>query len=142
MRGVTYRPIDQSRPDTVSPSRDIADARRETRDARAGRHFGTPHALGDPPFARPFRESIPRSFPHSTSRRITRAHTMLASRHAAIARPCATARRAPRASTAREVGARAGAERELWYPGAKAPKYLDGTMAGDYGAYGASRRAR
>jgi hypothetical protein len=25
------------------------------------------------------------------------------------------------------------AERDMWYPGAKAPEYLDGTMAGDYG---------
>ena len=27
------------------------------------------------------------------------------------------------------------AERPLWYPGAKAPAHLDGTMAGDYGTF-------
>lgn len=67
----------------------------------------------------------------------------LAARHAAIARPMPIASRAhakpSRAS--RVVVNAAGADRELWYPGAKAPKYLDGTMAGDYGAYRASHRA-
>lgn len=60
----------------------------------------------------------------------------LAARHAAIARPMPIASRA-RANTpsraSRVVVNAAGADRELWYPGAKAPKYLDGTMAGDYG---------
>jgi len=69
----------------------------------------------------------------------------LAARHAAIARPMPIASRA-RATTkpsraSRVVVNAAGADRELWYPGAKAPKYLDGTMAGDYGAYRASHRA-
>lgn len=41
-----------------------------------------------------------------------------------VARPVARASRA--AFTVR-------AERDLWYPGAKAPKYLDGTLAGDKG---------
>ena len=69
----------------------------------------------------------------------------LAARHAAIARPMPIASRARATTTpsraSRVVVNAAGADRELWYPGAKAPKYLDGTMAGDYGAYRASHRA-
>jgi len=62
----------------------------------------------------------------------------LAARHAAIARPMMPIASRARATTkpsraSRVVVNAAGADRELWYPGAKAPKYLDGTMAGDYG---------
>ena len=48
------------------------------------------------------------------------------------------ARSTTRAPRARVAARAANADREMWYPGAVAPKYLDGTMAGDYGA----RRAR
>jgi len=49
------------------------------------------------------------------------------------ARGVALARSAPKAR--RTAVARAGAsDREMWYPGAQAPAYLDGSMAGDYGA--------
>jgi len=48
------------------------------------------------------------------------------------ARGVALTRSAPKAR--RTAVARAGAsDRELWYPGAQAPAYLDGSMAGDYG---------
>lgn len=43
------------------------------------------------------------------------------------------ARSTTRAPRARVAARAANADRELWYPGAVAPKYLDGTMAGDYG---------
>ena len=60
-----------------------------------------------------------------------------------IARPVVARASKPTTSrAARFVTRAAGADRELWYPGAKAPKYLDGTMAGDYGAYRASRIER
>lgn len=60
----------------------------------------------------------------------------------AIALKTTTARstRASARST-RAVAVRAASDRELWYPGAVAPEYLNGSMAGDYGACGA-RRAR
>jgi hypothetical protein len=51
------------------------------------------------------------------------------------------ARSTTRAPRARVAARAANADRELWYPGAVAPKYLDGTMAGDYGAR-RERRAR
>ena len=38
-----------------------------------------------------------------------------------------------RSAVRRHVAANAGKDREMWYPGAKAPSYLDGSMAGDYG---------
>ena len=44
------------------------------------------------------------------------------------------ARSTTRAPRARVAARAANADREMWYPGAVAPKYLDGTMAGDYGA--------
>lgn len=50
------------------------------------------------------------------------------------ARGVALTRSAPKAR--RTAVARAGAsDREMWYPGAEAPAYLDGSMAGDYGKY-------
>jgi hypothetical protein len=59
---------------------------------------------------------------------------------AAAARQSIAIRPTARASSGRhQHGRRArvsvvvNAEREMWYPGAKAPKYLDGSMAGDYG---------
>ncbi|OUS44072.1 chlorophyll a/b-binding protein domain-containing protein [Ostreococcus tauri] len=52
----------------------------------------------------------------------------------AIALKTTTARstRASARST-RSVAVRAASDRELWYPGAVAPEYLNGSMAGDYG---------
>jgi len=44
-----------------------------------------------------------------------------------VARPAARPAAAARASVV------VRAERPMWYPGAKAPAYLDGSMAGDYG---------
>ena len=49
------------------------------------------------------------------------------------ARGVALSRAAPKARRTAGV-ARAGAsDRELWFPGAQSPDYLDGSMAGDYG---------
>ena len=50
-----------------------------------------------------------------------------------------TVRTAARAAKPVRQGVRAfavKAERELWYPGATAPEYLDGSMAGDFGKRG------
>merc|ERR1711871_152782 len=65
----------------------------------------------------------------STSQRVTRTMTGSSSRSILAARPSRTSvvgRRATRAQAAK-------ADRPMWYPGAKAPKYLDGSMEGDYG---------
>jgi len=50
-----------------------------------------------------------------------------------MARTTSSSRRLLATRPARAVVARAGKDRPLWYPGAKAPKYLDGSMMGDYG---------
>merc|ERR1712072_234952 len=56
----------------------------------------------------------------------------------ALSSTVATRAFAQKVSSSRSVNSRSAsvvvkAERELWYPGAKAPEYLDGSMAGDYG---------
>ena len=60
--------------------------------------------------------------------------------HSRLKRPLRHPFHAVRAkvSSSRSVNSRSAsvvvkAERELWYPGATAPEYLDGSMAGDYG---------
>lgn len=49
---------------------------------------------------------------------------MLSSRVSSIARPAASRRSAVRVQAS---------SRPMWYPGATAPKHLNGTMLGDYG---------
>jgi hypothetical protein len=58
----------------------------------------------------------------------------LSARSAVAATKLAASKPALKSTKRGALGVRAaGADREMWYPGAVAPSYLDGTMAGDYG---------
>ena len=53
-----------------------------------------------------------------------------------------TVARSSTAKPARAASFVVKAERELWYPGATAPEYLDGSMAGDFGEQARARTRR